>query len=290
MTRNMSLERIVLGTANLGTKYGISNSIEFDRKNSLEVLNHAIERGVRIYDTAPEYGLAEELLGLTLTKHRYTQIITKIPTREKYTFEYVSKCLDYSLSRLNQKKIFGIMFHDPEIYVKKEIREISKKILHSGKIDHIGFSAYSQESVLRTKEMNPNWTLFQVPENILDRRLKYSTEIANLARSNNIFFIRSVFLQGLLLMKHQFLPTKFQVFSKQIEAIQNLALHFGVTAVDLCLSYANEISWSSGSVIGAATISQLDEILDYTHIDYDFTALEQLPEIVLDPRAWGELN
>lgn len=285
----MNHPRFVLGTANLGSKYGINNSEEFSLEASRNVLSHGIRRGINTFDTAAEYGIAEELIGTTIKSSAEVQIITKIPTRSTYSYEFVSKCLEQSLDRLKQNRIYGLMFHDPDIYKKNEIQDISKRLLDSGRVEHLGFSAYSLEALLDAKNRNPNWSIFQVPENILDRRLVNSLEMVELARARNILIVRSVFLQGLLLSLPSEIPEKFKNHQEIFRELHLVAESLGVKPIDLCISYSLSIPWSSGVIIAANSIFQLNEILDFRFLRTDFNLLERLPEQVLDPRRWSEL-
>jgi aryl-alcohol dehydrogenase-like predicted oxidoreductase len=182
------------------------------------------------------------------------------------------------------------MFHDPDIHKRKEIQEISNRLLETGLIEHIGFSAYSLDALLNAKEQNPSWTIFQVPENILDRRLINSTELSEMAKAKNIIYVRSTFLQGLLLSSSLDIPNKFKKYKQVFHELHVCAEQNGVNPLDLCLSYSFSISWSAGVVVAAATIDQLDEILDFRFLNLDFDKLEKLPEQILDPRRWSELK
>ncbi len=286
----MNQTKFVLGTANLGSTYGINNPKQFSEERSRSVINHAIRHGINTFDTAAEYGSAEELIGASVNSIANPRIVTKIPSQKSYTYEYVSKCLQFSLNKLKQKKIYGLMFHDPEIHKKNEIREISKRLLDSGKIEHLGFSAYSLDALLVAKQKNPTWTIFQVPENILDRRLINSIELAEMASSKNLIYVRSIFLQGLLLSGPTELPIKFKQQENAIRELHVVAEKLGVNSLDLCVSYASSISWSSGIVIAAASTVQLDEILDFRFLKTDFNQFAQLPDHILDPRRWNEVK
>lgn len=282
--------RLILGTANLGAQYGITNSSEFDVSSSQDVINLAVNKGLEIFDTAPQYGVAEELLGECLRYEIEPKIITKIPSVASYTYEYVYDSIASSLHRLGKIKLFGVMFHDPEIYKKKGIREISKKLLESGLVERIGFSAYSLESVISAKDSNEYFTIFQVPENILDGRLVNSKDLLELSYSGNLFFVRSVFLQGLLLLDSNKLPSRFQKYKNIFEQVEQLAQQSSVTKLDLCLSYAEKIAWSSGTIVAAASTAQLNEILNFKMTSIELSALNKLPEVVLDPRLWDAIN
>ncbi len=282
--------KYVLGTANLGSQYGITNQKKYDEDLSRRVVEHALSRGIYSFDTAAEYGNAEELIGTSLNPKENYEIVTKIPTRESYTYEYVSRFLQLSLDNLRLNKIYGLMFHDPDIHKKTEIREISKRILESGKVEHLGFSAYTLNALLQAKENNPSWTIFQVPENILDQRLINSIELDEMSKDGNIVHVRSIFLQGLLISKETELPKKFIKYAHLFRELHLTAERLGGTSLELCLSYASSISWSSGVIVAAASPAQLDEILVSKFLKPEFDLLERLPEQILDPRRWSELN
>lgn len=282
--------KYVLGTANLGAPYGITNQEKYNSKLARSVLKHALSRGINSFDTAAGYGNAEQLIGSTLNSYENIEIVTKIPARESYTFEYVSRKLQLSLKNLRVNKIYGLMFHDPDIHKKNEIVEISKRILETGTVEHLGFSAYSIDELLKAKEANPCWTIFQVPENILDQRLINSTELADMARAENIFHVRSIFLQGLLLSRPNELPRKFLKYDQIFRELHLEAARLGGNSLDLCVSYASSITWSAGVIVAAASPTQLDEILNFKFLRTEFDLLGTLPEEILDPRRWGDPN
>ena len=285
----MDSTNFLLGTANIGKPYGINNPNNFDEEASLRILDHAIQRGIKTFDTAADYGVAERLVGQSIGSKENFMVVTKIPTRDTYTFEYVNDCLEKSLNKLQRKNIYGLMFHDADISTKSGIQEISKKILDSGKIQHLGFSAYSLEAVMKAKEKNQNWTIFQVPENILDRRLYKSNEMVDLARNNSIF-VRSIFLQGLILRAPNDMPYTFKKYKKIFEDLHLACDYQEINIVDLCVSYASSISWSSGMIVAAASTGQLDQIIDYKFIDMSFELFDRLPNEVLDPRLWKDVK
>lgn len=290
MINKMDPAKFVLGTANLGMAYGVNNPDNYDLNVAQSILNQAISWGINTFDTATDYGIAEKLIGEAIHPSREYKIITKIPTRESYTYEYVSNCLDQSLMNLKQSKIHGLMFHDPDIHERRNLREITLQLLDSGKIENIGFSAYTLEAIMKAKELNPNWTIFQIPENILDRRLIDSNVLIEMASNGNILYTRSIFLQGLLLCKSSNLPSKFKKYENLLHALELVAKSMAVKPLDLCLSYTSEIAWSSGNIIAAASIAQLEGILNFKQVEVDFRKLETLPEVVLDPRRWSELK
>ena len=60
--------RIILGTAQFGTNYGLVNNVGcVSDKQVSEIISLAQANQISIVDTAPSYGNAEERLGRTLS-------------------------------------------------------------------------------------------------------------------------------------------------------------------------------------------------------------------------------
>ena len=88
--------RLALGTANLGQAYGISNASQVTQAEAIEIIQLAYQLGFRDFDTAPEYGTAEELVGKSLYGFE-KRIQIKIPSREGYNLNEIRKSVVRSL-------------------------------------------------------------------------------------------------------------------------------------------------------------------------------------------------
>ena len=72
--------KIVLGSANFGKKYGISNN--FIKKNEIKKLFLTASRNkIKFIDTSPNYYKSEKIIG-KFSKNRF-KIISKIPKKPK---------------------------------------------------------------------------------------------------------------------------------------------------------------------------------------------------------------
>ena len=58
------LNKIILGTAQLGMKYGINNYGSLSKNESFNILDFAFENKIEYLDIAESYGNVIELLGL----------------------------------------------------------------------------------------------------------------------------------------------------------------------------------------------------------------------------------
>ena len=280
-------KELILGTANLGMQYGITNISEFNSLDSEKIINAALKQGICTFDTSPDYGIAESVLGRARQVNASLKVITKIPRMEHYTFESIHISLNESAARIGSQTLDGVLFHDPAAHEVRKLNEISKQILETGITEKIGFSAYSLENLISGKTNNPIWNLFQISENIVDQRKIYSPDLMAMYRSGDTFHVRSVFLQGLLLLSEHEVKYKFKDIFSTVCKLQKIAKKHEVTVLDLCLSYVNRIPWSSSTIIGAASEFQLASILNYRDIDLKLEDLPVLSPFLLDPRNWN---
>ncbi len=279
-------KEFTLGTANLGMAYGITNKREFDLETSGQIIDLALQAGVGSFDTAPDYGMAELVLGAKIKTHPSVKVVTKIPKMSNYSFQNVYNSLLNSIEKIGVKSLYGILFHDPDAYKIEQLHKLSKKILHTGITEKIGFSAYSVEELIQGKKKNPIWNFFQISENIADQRKFSSSELLNISESGNTIQVRSAFLQGILLLDEEVIKSDFPEYYFVVSHLQKVAKYHQVTTLDLCLSYMNRIPWSHSTIIAANSINQLTDILNYSDIELSYKEFPKLLPQFLDPRKW----
>ena len=280
---------LTLGTANLGGVYGVTNPEKYDASDSKKLLEKAISFGITSFDTAASYGQAETLLGSTTANIKSVEITTKLNLDKTDKFKNVDLAIDASLNRLGASKISNLLFHNTDAHENENLDVIVKAILKSGKVTNVGLSVYTLEDVISATKKSSEMRIFQVPENILDRRLETSKEMKLLASHGILFDVRSVFLQGLLLLSQNNLPSQFNHIKLQINAIENLARKHSTSKLNICLSYIEGIEWKNRVVIAAQNESQLDEIINFEYLETDFSVIPVLDQKTRDPRFWGQL-
>lgn len=279
-------KEVLLGTANLGLTYGATNVGEFDPINSSRILKDSRLLGIDGFDTAPDYGVAEELIGRELNGSDSQKIITKIPKLPEYTFDKVYISLKKSMRKLRAKKIYGLLFHDPEIWKLKQISDITKKLFETELVQRIGFSSYDENSIYSGVKVVPEWNIFQVPENAVDRRLFNSNLLNELRDSGCDLHVRSIFMQGMLAQTDKMSIKVFPRIGNELEYFYKYIQERNISPIDLCMSYANAIPWSTASIVAAASPRQLREILNFKSVEFDFEKLPKLQDEFLDPRKW----
>ena len=103
-------EKFILGSANFGTPYGISNSSKKISKTEIrKILDLAKQNKISQIDTAFNYKNSEKLIGNFIKKKDFT-IITKLPKIGK-KISLVQKSVLQSLKRLKRKQVYGVLVH-----------------------------------------------------------------------------------------------------------------------------------------------------------------------------------
>jgi len=103
-------KKIILGTAQFGSHYGITNKIgEVKCSEVSKIIEEANNNGINFFDTAPIYGNAEKKLGKYLNKN--SNIITKITEIEdeeinEKGLKAISNVFFNSLKNLKLNKIY----------------------------------------------------------------------------------------------------------------------------------------------------------------------------------------
>ena len=97
----LNLNKISIGSAQFGMKYGINNKLG---KPSLaeikKILNFAEKLGIRNIDTAVSYGKSEEVLGKAGVKN--FKITSKLPFIASNKKNYIQKIVKKSLMKLKK--------------------------------------------------------------------------------------------------------------------------------------------------------------------------------------------
>lgn len=277
---------LVLGTANLGQKYGISNTKQLSEAESIELLQVAYSLGFYHFDTAPDYGNSELLIRQSgLAKNSEIQI--KVSKSSGVELENIKISINKSLSNLGIEKAHTILFHDPEIYNSSSFPQLVDDLRKLELSTEIGISCYSADEAQAAFSRCPSLTAFQIPENILDRRSKKNQSLHSLSELGCKIQVRSIFLQGLLLMEPEEIPVEIHA-SKPISKLSEFATKNGFTVLQMCISYATHLNFANSLVFGANSISQLQEIHSALNnpLDLDWDQFEVIPEPFIDPRNW----
>jgi aryl-alcohol dehydrogenase-like predicted oxidoreductase len=286
------MSQVVLGTANFGNAYGVASAgQQLANEEIKNIIEWAQLNGINHFDTAAAYGPAELLLGEYLNKSTDLIIDSKLDLESCKTSAAIVDRTKKTLARLQVNQLAVLYLHDETLLSSKlgpEVIRGLQTILDLGLAKEIGVSVYSEEGIVNCKAVLPALSVFQVPENICDRRLISSRILQNMYENGNRFLIRSAFLQGLLLMEPQSIPRHLTAARETILQLKHLSEKYSISRTALCLSYAHSIRWSEGVVVGITTVNQLQEIVECNAIlpaEWE-KSIPVLTQELLDPRKW----
>lgn len=254
---------LVLGTAQLGMPYGIRNKDgQPDQERANDIIMEAWESGIRQFDTAQGYGVSEDVLGTALDRLGYSEqalVISKFdPNLDYLDAKAMTHALDRSLERLRVPALFGMMLHREDMLSlwNNGLGRILKEFVASGKVRHTGVSLYSPSKALDALNIE-DIDMLQVPVNILDRRFEKAGvfELAN--KKKKRVYLRSVFLQGLILMRGEEIPEKMEFARPVIEHIEALADQMGLERDELALAYVRQKMLRAFVIFGAESPEQV---------------------------------
>ena len=303
----MLKEKIIIGGAQLGMKYGITNTRKNSDKNIINLINLCSDLGLIEFDTAPVYGNSEENLGkfINLKDKKKIKINTKLQLKNFKTYindknlleKDILKSISNSLNNIYPAKINVLFFHDNVLFFK--LINMFPTIINKIKIDfeilNIGVSIYTPEEFNMC--LNFNFiNVIQIPFNLLDYRWKKDINFTKFNKRNDLnIHVRSIFLQGLLLAKNKKQLKKFSFLSDVNHILNNLVIDLKrVNELDLILSYVSGHSFINKIIIG---INSKQELFDLKSI-YNNKPLteseikkvdENMPTLnlkYLDPRQW----
>ncbi len=281
----------ILGTATFGTKYGIANNGPNVGKNvAHSILKTANEMGINVVDTAPAYGTSEEIIGEFHSSQQRFNVQTKISASSDNNADKVIRSIEASKTRLNIDQIDVLYFHSSDFLLNSstlEVQKILNAIKRSGYVHKIGASVYAEDEVIKINNLWEEIEVFQVPENILDQRLLNSETIARLASTEIEFYVRSIFLQGLLLMDKSQIPLKLSDSINYLNELEIYCRNHQISLQEACLNYLTRLTWASGFLIGASTSEQLRGVLERETNCVDSAPLPKpMPLPLIDPRSW----
>ena len=289
----MSLPRLIFGTASLSGNYGISNpKNETDGLRASELIAAAQKIGISSFDTAPVYGDAEILLGKYLEKKVTNQIDSKISMVDCISFNRIQTSIQLSLDRIEVDHLDVLYLHEEEALFQTSNSDLIsdlQKLRELGYFKKIGVSIYTMEQLRKINTYFPQIEVIQVPENICDRRFRKSKLVEELADSGMEFVVRSIFLQGLLLMKPADVQARMSSALPAIESLNRFASQEGRSLTDLCLAYAMNLKWCSGVIISAYNAQQLHELVTSRYLlpsNWE-KEVEVMPDECIDPRKWS---
>ena len=291
--------RLVLGTAQFGMRYGIANKIgQPDFLSVQSIVAEVWESGVREFDTAQAYGESERVLGKVLRSlgiAREAKVISKLhPAIDHQDSNALNLALQQTLARLGLRKLYGLMLHTEDLLDIWEtgLKDTLDKFIEQGLVERIGVSVYSPQKAARALRTN-GISLVQLPSNLLDRRFEKAGVFHEAKCFGKEIYVRSVFLQGLLLMSDSDLPASMRFANTVAKRLINFANETGFSLKQLALGYVRSAYPEQKVLLGCETLEQVRENLEIWSkeaprdiVDVVRREFQDIPEKILNPSLW----
>lgn len=279
---------LALGTAQFGMKYGIAGRSEPVPKHEIEaILADAWDKGVRVIDTAPVYGTIESELG-ALTQGYDFRFVSKIPALPKHCsqeelFSFLKHSIELSQRRFGER-LSHLLFHQSSDLLSERGEEVwtfANKCLARTPIE-LGVSCYCPDELGRL-EAKLGVHVAQFPANALDQRIHALDDDKPYE-----VYVRSVFLQGLLLMSLAHVAQTFPHALPPIQAWHAWCKRNGLTPLQAALGVIKGMPRVSYAVVGVDSQWQLNDILETWLAAKPLIYPDFISDLtVIDPRCWS---
>jgi aryl-alcohol dehydrogenase-like predicted oxidoreductase len=294
------LSQLMLGTVQFGLEYGIANkSGQPTYEQARDILAAAYEGGVNCLDTAAAYGTSEEVVGRALTELGLREkfvVVSKVPgvppeLAPQRVDEYVEESVRSSLRRLQLGVLPVCLFHQ-----ERDARYLESlhKAKEKGLVQRIGVSGLTPQGALETVATKRCEAL-QIPTNILDRTFLDAGVLRAAQKRGVAVFVRSVFLQGLLMMRAEEIPSEFAAALPVLARLRALARANDLTMQELAVRYVLGLPGVTCVLAGVESVAQMRENirlfaagpLEPLLMDAIEDTVPELPESILKPYLWA---
>lgn len=282
----MNINKIIIGVTQFGMPYGIMNKSKNDRKKKLkQILNFSKKKNIKALYTSKYYGNSNKLLGFENLHH--FKIFTKFKSEDLLNKKFILE--------LNEVK--NILKKDPPILMLDGFEKLSPKkalkiydillyLKKNKKIDRFGYSIYLFKDLKKIcKNFKPD--ILQCPYSIIDRRLEKKSLLKYLKFNKIEVHVRSIFLQGLLVVDPLKLPKKFLKWKKIFQKFSKSMSDHQVSNLSGCLNFVQNNKYIDQILIGVDNIKQLKEISNVkTNKKIKYPNIFSKNEKLINPSKW----
>lgn len=285
------LDKLVLGTAQIGSKYGITNSQAISKKEIKEIFNFCKINNINRIDTATSYSQSENIIGKHINDDWIINTkLPKIPDDIIDIYTFVRNKANDSIKRLNIKNINCLFVHNSETLFSKNSDEVYKSLLLLKKekiVKKIGISIYTPKELDKILGYY-DFDYIQIPINILNQSFADKNNLKKIESNNILIQARSIFLQGLLLVEEKKLPIKFTNEKKIWKIWYEWINDHNLNKLDICLSFVLNFNEIKEIVFGIGNFQNLVEIAYSSNKKIPYFPIELIDQNskILDPRLW----
>lgn len=290
---NLPGNRLVLGTAQLGTTYGVANTgSSIGLESAKDIISVARFLGVTALETSSAY--VESIGYLAQLDVSGFDVIAKVGRRTYGAGEHSDFILSEEVrllkKTLRRAEIEALLIHNSDLLTQERGEEVCAALLRmkaKGDVRRIGVSVYSPDELEKIPCL-AELDVIQAPLNVLDSRFVEESVTENLLANQLDLHARSIFLQGLLLMSESERPKFFDRWSNTFRELDQFAIKNKASILELCLQFALQHPEAKKIVVGVDSAEQLRDLVKASgaNVSRKFDLFSRVDEELLDPRRW----
>lgn len=277
---DLKVSEIAFGGVEIGMPYGLNMSQAKQmplKKDAINLLHHALDKGINFFDTARLYGESENIMGEAFYGMRDQVILASkcrhfrntdgsLPARSDLK-NIVRTSIQESLKSLKTDYIDVFMLHyaDLEILALEELYEVFADLQKEGLIRYPGISVYQEQETKRALDKG-FWEVIQAPFNLMDQ--KQSVHFQQAHEQGVGIVVRSVLMRGLLTDKSFQLHPALKPVQDHIHQYRQL-FHADITTLAaLAMKFAASIPEISAVLVGFDKMEFVDNALEIFNDQY----------------------
>ena len=277
---------------NLEKGLNVQQSIDEVVKNHkyIDYLNKSWNLGYKTFDTAIAYDDAQRIIGLWIKKSKnYPKIYTKVSTFKNNKNLSIKDSFSECLKQLNLTHVEGVFLHNDKDWNSTDVKKFASYLLENSLTKRFGLSIYDTTKI----PDDPRIQIIQIPANIFNYQNLRSKKLINFYNKGGIVQIRSIFIQGLLLMDINSIPKFLKMAEEPIKKFYELVYESNCNPISLAMSVVKQLLPNCTLVVGAENIKQLKEITKAQHTMVEENVINEALRLgeryshgPWDPRKW----
>ena len=286
------LNKIILGTAQLGMKYGINNYGNLSKNESFNILDFAFENKIEYLDIAESYGNVIELLGLYFREKPQNKfkIFSKLNLNDNYAINQTKTHIKNQLNKMNVKSIYGYMFHSYSELVKfPKVFKSLKELKEDGIINKIGVSLYENSEAMSVLD-NYDLDFIQLPFNLLDNQSQKENIFEIYKKKKIEIHARSIFLQGLFFKPYSKYDSQLKPLITYMKEIDRIVKKSKSNLDTMAINYPLKKEYIDKVIFGVHNLSQFKRNIDSIGSDSKLDCKEIEMVIVKEKELLKPLN
>ena len=216
-------------------------------------------------------------------------MIDKIPDIETVG-KTIAQTLEQSLAKLHLGHLEGLLLHNAADLTDATYQQLSD-LKTQGLVKKIGISVYHPSQAFELAERY-DLDLIQLPLNLFDQRFIQTDCIKWLKERNVEIHARSLFLQGLLLMKTSQLSSYFHPYKELFNRLDRYCKILNITRQQAALTMVHQQHSVDKFVIGVCSQQQLEQVIqayeEARNIEFEMDPFSCHEEALISPFLWPQ--